>query len=212
MATHSSVLAWRIPWTAEPGGLSSMGSHRVRHNWSDLAAAAYYNIKRIMTKLKKKKKEQCLFIRAFSLLLSSDPVVPTSLWPHGLQHGRPACPLPSPRVWRISCSLHWWCHPAISSSNVLFSFCPWSFPATGTFPMSHLFASGKKYWNFNFSISPFSDIQGWSPLRLTGLISLLSKGLSGVFSNTTVQRHQFFSALPSFQSSSHNHTWPLGRP
>ena len=72
-------------------------------------------------------------MRTFSLLLFSYPVVPTSLWPHGLQHGRPACPSPIPRACRSSCSLHWWCRPAISSSHVLFSFCPWSFPAAELF-------------------------------------------------------------------------------
>ena len=95
----------------------------------------------------------------------------------------------------------------------LFTFCPQSFPASGTFPVSRLFTSDY----LNTEASPLAsvlavNIQGWSPLRWTGLISLLSKGLSGVFSSTTVRRHQFFGILTSLQSSSHNHTWPLGKP
>ena len=120
---------------------------------------------------------------------------------------------PSPRVCPSSCSLHQWCRPAISSSDALFSFCPQSFPASGNFPMSHLCASDDQNTGASVSASVIPvNIQGWSPLRLTGLISLLSKGLSGVFSKTTVWRHQFFSALLISQSSSHNHTLPLGRP
>ena len=99
---------------------------------------------------------------------------------------------PSLRVFPSSC-LHWWCHPAISSSDALFSFCPWPFPASGTFPMSHLCTSDDQNTGVSASASVHPvNIQGWSPLRLTGLISLLSKGLSRVFSSITVQRHQFF--------------------
>ena len=95
---------------------------------------------------------------------------------------------------------------------ILFSFCPWSFPASGTFPTSCLFTSDDQNTGPSSSASVLPvNIQGWSPLRLTGWISLLSKGLSGVF-NTIVWRHQFFSGLLSLQSSSHNHTLPLGRP
>ena len=102
---------------------------------------------------------------------------------------------PSP-VW-ISYSLHWWCCPAISSSDAPFSFCSQSFPASGTFPMNCLFTLEDKNAGALASVFPVS-IQGWSPLRLTGLISLLlSKGLSGVFSSITVQRHQIFGVLPS---------------
>ena len=105
---------------------------------------------------------------------------------------------------------------AVQSSHPLtpFSFCPWSFPASGTFPMSQLFASGDQNTGASASASvlPMS-IQGWFPLRSTGLISFLSKRLSGVFSITTVWRHGFFGTTPpSLWSSSHNHTWPLGRP
>ena len=108
---------------------------------------------------------------------------------------------------------HWWSIPAISSSDVLFSFCPQSFPTSGTFRMSGMFTSDNKNTVVSASASVLPvNIQDWSPLRLIGLISLLAKGLSGVFSSTTVRRHQFFGVLPSLWSSSHNNTWPLGRP
>ena len=97
-------------------------------------------------------------------------------------------------------------HPLMGS----FSFYPQSFPASGTFPLNCLFTSDDQNTGASASVLPV-NIQGWSPLRLTGLISLLSKGLSGVFSSTTVRRHQFFGSLPSLQSSSHNCTWPLRR-
>ena len=129
-----------------------------------------------------------------------DPVDPR-------KHAWPPCPSPSPRVYPSSCSCL-----AISSSDALFSFCHWSFPASGTFPMSHLYTSDDQSTGASASPSVLPvNIQGWSPLRLTGLISLLSKGPSGI-SNTTVRRHQFFSILPSLWSSSHNCMWPLGRP
>ena len=147
------------------------------------------------------------------LLLFSRPVLSDSLWPHELQHTRPPCPLPSPEICSSSCPLHRWCHPAISSSDALFSFCLQSFPASGTFSMSCLLASDDKNTGASASASVLQvNIQGWFPLRLTGLTSLLSKGLLGVFSSTTVWRHQLFGALPSLQSTSHNRTWPLGRP
>ena len=126
---------------------------------------------------------------------------------------QPSCPWPSPRVCTSPCPLHWWCHPVTSSSDALFSLCPQSFPASGTFPMSPLFASDNQNTGVSASASvlPMS-IRGWFPLRLAGLISLLCKGLSGVFSSTTIWRHQFFGTPPSLQCSSHNQTWPLGRP
>ena len=128
------------------------------------------------------------------LLLFCLPVMSDSLLP--LQLARPLCPSLFPWVCLSSCSLHQWCHPAISSSVTLFSFCPQSFPASGTFPMSHLFTSDDQ--NAGASVLASVNSQGWSPLRLTGLISLLSKGLSGVFSRTTVRRHQFFGFLPFY--------------
>ena len=117
-------------------------------------------------------------------LLFSCPIMSNSLWSHGLQHARPPCPSPSPGVCPSSCSLHRWCCPAISFSGALFS-CPQSFPASKTFPMRHLFASDDQNTGASASASVLPvNIQGWSHLRLTGLISLLSEGLSGVFSRT----------------------------
>ena len=108
----------------------------------------------------------------------------------------PLCPSASHKVSPSSCPLRQGCHPAISSSDTLFSFCPQSFPASGTFPMSQLFISNEQTTGVSTSASVLpTSIQGGFPLRLTGLISLLSKGLSGVFSSTTVQRHQFFLAF-----------------
>ena len=134
------------------------------------------------------------------------------LWPQGLQHVRPPCPSPSPEVCPSSCPLHQWCNPTVSSSDTLL-FCPQSLPVSGTFLMSQLFISDDQNTGASASQSALlMSIQGWFPLRLTGLISLLFRGLSGVFSSTIVQRHQFFGALPSLWSSSHNQTWPLGKP
>ena len=133
-----------------------------------------------------------------------------SLLFHGLQHARLPCFSPSPRICSNSCPLSWWCHPTISSSVALFS-CTWSFPASGSFPMSQLFTSGDQSIGASASGSILSmSIQGWS-LRLTDLISLKSKGLSRVSSRTTVQKHQFFSTQPSLWSNSHIHIWPTGK-
>ena len=130
-----------------------------------------------------------------------------------LQLARPPCLSPSPGVCPSSCSLHWWCLSAISSSDTFFSFCPQSFPASGTFPMNHLFTSDDQNTRASALASVLLvNIQGWSPLRLTGFISLLSKGLSGVFSSTTVRSHQLFSVLPFLWSSSHRCMWPLRKP
>ena len=133
--------------------------------------------------------------------------------PMDCQHARSLCHSPSPDVCPNSCPLHQWCHPAISSSDALFSFCPQCFPASGTFPMSRLFTPDDQSTRASASASILpTSIQGWFLLRLTGLISLLSKGLSGVFSSTTVRKRQFLSSLPSLWSSSHNCMWTLGRP
>ena len=121
------------------------------------------------------------------LLLFNCPVMSNSLWPHGLQHARPTYPSSSPRVCPSSCSLHRWCCPAVSSSNVFFSFCPQPFPASGVFfNESSVRIRWSKYWSFSFSIILPGNIQSRSPLSLIGLISLLSKGLSGVFNMSTL--------------------------
>ena len=120
----------------------------------------------------------------------SRSVVSNSLWPHGLQHTRLPCPSPTPRSRSNSCPSSRWCHPPISSSVLPFSFCLQSFPASGSFPMSQFFASGGQSIGVSASASVFPvNIQNWFLLRWTGLISLLFKGLSIVFSNTTVQKH-----------------------
>ena len=138
-------------------------------------------------------------------------VVSDSLRPHESQHARPPCPSPTPGVHSNSCPLSRWCHPAISSSVILFYSFPHSLPASESFPkMSQLFTWGGQ----SIGVSALASVllkntQDWSPLGWTGWISLLSKGLSRVFSNTTVQKHQLFGAQLSSQSNSHIHTWLL---
>ena len=133
-----------------------------------------------------------------------------SYWPHGLQHARPSCPSPTPRVHSNSCPLSWWCHSTISSSVIPFSFCPQSFPASGSFQMSQFFTSDGQSIGVIASVLPM-NIQDWFPLGWTGWISLLPKGHSRVFSNTTVQKHQFLGAQPSLQSNSHIHNMTTGK-
>ena len=123
----------------------------------------------------------------------SHSVVSNSLWPHGLQYTRLPCLSPTPGVYSNSCPSHRWCHPTISSSVIPFFSCLPSFPASGSFPMSSFFASGGQSIGVSASASVLPmNIQDWFPLGWTGRISLQSKGLSRVFSNTTVQKHQFF--------------------
>ena len=144
----------------------------------------------------------------FSCSVKSD-----SLQLHELQHSRPPCPSPTPGAYSNSCPVSQWCHPTISSSVIPFSSCPQSFPASGSFPMSQLFTSGGQSTGVSVSISVLSrNTQDWSPLGWTGWISLQSRGLSRVFSNTTIQKHQFISTQLSSQSNSHIHTWSLEKP
>ena len=129
------------------------------------------------------------------LIYQFSSVPSDSLRPCGLQHARPPCPSPTPRVYSNSCPLSWWCHPTISSSVILFSSCLQSFPASGSFQMSQLFATGGQSIGVSASTSVLPMyIQDWFPLGWIGFISLQSKGLSRVFSNTTLQKHQFFGA------------------
>ena len=131
-------------------------------------------------------------------------VVSNSLWPHGLQNTRLPCPSPTPRAYSDLCPSSQWCHPTISSSVIPFSSCLQSFLGSGSFPMSQFFTSGGQSIRALASASVLSvSIQGWFPLQLTDLISLLSMGLSRVFSSTTVWMHQFFDAQPSLWSNSH---------
>ena len=139
--------------------------------------------------------------------------VSDSLQPRESQHARPLCPSTTPRVHPDSRPLNQWCHPAISSSVVPFSSCPQSLPASESSPMSQVFTWGGQRTGVS-ALASFlpKKSQGWSPSEWTHWISLQSKGLSRVFSNTTVQKHRFFGAQPSSQSNSHIHTWPLEKP
>ena len=143
----------------------------------------------------------------------SRSVVSNSLLPHESQHARPPCPSPSPGVHSNLCPSSRWCHPAISSSVVPFSSCPQSLPASESFPVSQLLAWGGQSTGISASASVLQmNTQDWSPLEWTSWISLQSKGLARVISNTTVQKHQFFGAQLSSQSNSHIHTWPQEKP
>ena len=149
----------------------------------------------------------------FSSVQFSHSVVSDSLRPHESQHARLPCPSPAPGVYSYSCPSSRWCHLAISSSVTPFSSCPQSLPASGSFPMSQLFAWGGPSIGVSASATVLPmNTQDWSPLAWTAWISLQSKGLSRVFSNTTVQKHQFFGTQLSSQSNSHIHTWPLEKP
>ena len=142
-----------------------------------------------------------------SLVQFSRSVMSDSLWPHESQHARPPCPSPTPGVHSDSRPSSWWCHPAISSPAVPFSSCPQSLPVSGSFPVSQLFTWGGQSTRVSALASALPmNTQGWSPSEWTGWIFLQSKGLSRVFSNTAVQKHQFFCAQLSSQSNSHIHT------
>ena len=143
----------------------------------------------------------------------SHSFVSDSLRPHESQHARSPCPSPTPRVHCDSCLSSQWCHAAISSSVIPFSSCPQTLPASGSFPMSQLFTWGGQSIGVS-ALASFLPVntQDWSPLGWTGWISLQSKGLSRVFSYTTVQKHQFFGAQLSSQSNSCIHTWPQEKP
>ena len=150
---------------------------------------------------------------SFSSVQFSCSVESDSLRLHGAQPTRPPCPSPTPGVHSNSCPLSRWCHPAISSSVIPFSSCPQSLPASESLPIGQLFAWGGQSTGVSASASfPPKKSQGLSPSQWTGWISLQSKGLSRVFSNTTDQKHQFFGAQLSSQSNSHIHTWPLDKP
>ena len=143
--------------------------------------------------------DQKVFCDLYVMFCCSDQfshsVVSDSLWPHEPQHARLPSPSPTPGVYPNSCPLSRWCHPTISSSVISFSSCPRSFPASGSFPVSQFFASGGQSIGVSASTSVLpTNTQDWFPLGWTGWISMESKGLSKVFFNTTVQKHQFFGA------------------
>ena len=158
--------------------------------------------------------ETCMQVKKQQLELDVESVqfnhsvMSNSLWPHGLQHARPPCPSPTPRVYPNSWPSSQWHHPTISSTVILFS----SHPQSGSFQMSRFFTSGSQSIGVLASASVLPmNIQDWFPLRSTGWISLQSKGLSRV-SNSTVQKHQFFSTQHCLESNSHIHTWLLEKP
>ena len=151
--------------------------------------------------------------RYFSSFQFIRSVVSDSLQPHEPQHARPPCPSPTPGVHPNSCPLSRWCHPTISSSVIVpFYSCPQSLPASEAFPMSQLFASDGQSTGVSALASFLPKKSQGSSSQWTGWISLQSRGLSRVFSNTTVQKHQFFGTQPSSQSNSHIHTWPQEKP
>ena len=145
MTTHCSIFAWRIPGTEEPGGLPSIRSQRVGHDWSDISHMTIF----------------------FSSVQFSPSVMSDSLWPHGLQHTRPSCSSPTPGVNSNSCPLSRWCHLTISSSVVPFSSPLQSFPASESFQMSPFFTSGGQ--SIGVSVLPM-NIQDWFPLKWTDLL------------------------------------------
>ena len=152
------------------------------------------------------------FFYAYSVQFSRS-VVSDSLRPHEPQHTRPPGSSPTPGIYPNSCPLSRWCHPAISSSVVPISSCPQSLSASGSFPMSKPFPLVGQSTGVSASASVLpTNTQDWSSLQWTGWITLQSKGLPRVFSNTTVQKHQFFGTQLSSQSNSHIHTWPLEKP
>ena len=158
-------------------------------------------------------KLQCTEMTHWISVQFSRSVVPDSLQPRELQHARPPCPSPTLVVYPNSCPVSQWCHPTISSSVNPFSSHLQSFPASGSFQMSQLFISGGQSIGVSASTSVLPmNIQDWFPLGWTGWISLQCKGLSRVFSNTTVEKHQFFSTQLCSQSNSHILTWLLEKP
>ena len=154
-----------------------------------------------------------MYNRTSSSVQFSRSVVSDSLPPHESQHARPLCPSPTPRVHSDSRPSSQWCHPAISSSVIPFCSCPQSLSASDSFSMSQLFAWGGQSTGVS-ALASFlpKKSQRWFPSEWTGWISLQSKGISRVFSNTTVQKHQFFSAQPSSQSNFHIYTWLVEKP
>ena len=176
MATDSSSLAWRIPGTVEPGGIQSIGLQS--QTWLTMHVHVIYSIRNIVSSVQ------------FSCSVVSD-----FLRPHGLQHVRLRCPSPTPGVYSNLCPSSQSCHSTNSSFVIPFSSCLQSFPASGSFPMSQFFPSGSQSTGPSASASVLPiNIQDWFPLEWTGWITLQSEGLSIVFSNTTDQKHKFFSA------------------
>ena len=204
LLSHS---AWQMEFTravAAPGPWLTLGS--------TIPAALFLSLKKPEGMQISKTDIIIRIILGHSVQFSCS-VVFDCLQPHESQHARPPCPSPTPGVHPNLRPLTQWCHPAISSSIVPFSFCPQSLPVSESCPMSQLFAWGGQSTGVSaLALVLPMNTQDWSPLGWTGWISLQSKGLSRIFSNTTVQKHQFFGAQPSSQSNSRIHTWPLEKP
>ena len=196
---HNKVIivqAYKWGWLATEDSVLHMSLHQWEHD-SSILTNLTENFKVIFINLSNISYKR----RQFSCSVMSD-----SLWPHGLYHARLPCPSPTPWACSNSCPSSWWYHPTISSPVVPFSSCLF-FPASGSFLMRGLFAAGGQSIRASASASVLPmNIQNWFPLVLTDLISLQSKGFSRVFSNTTVQKHQFFSVKFSLWSNSHIHT------
>ena len=195
------MFVWTEPSSEWPR-LVYLREQRAEYKGSTVIICRWHRNQPRNVKLRKVLWDCQIWNRSVSQLSSS--VESISLWPYGLQHTRFACPSPTPRAFSNSYPSSQWCHPTISSSVVPFSPCLWSFPASGSFPMSQFFVSGGQSIGASASTSIFlMNIQDWFPLGWTGLISLQSKGLSRVFSNTTIQKHQFVGAQLSLRSNSH---------
>ena len=196
------------------------GQFRLETSWEPVSSLPHGSTLCLPSTCNQNKRARCLCVnsgkRALFTLVSKDDylhvlllfslsVMSESSRPHGSQHAGPPCPSPSPRVYPSSWPLHQRCHPATSSTVILFSSCLQSFPASGSFPMSRLSTSGDQGIRASAlaSVLPM-NMQGWFPLGLTGLMSLLSKGLLRVLSSTTIQKHRVSGVQPSLWSSSHN--------
>ena len=216
MATQSSILAWEISWMEEPGRLQSMGLQRVGHDWETSLWLHFVppdSLEHTVTHSTLNLHLQQHRVKSLQVQFSSvAQSCPTLCDP--MNHRTPGLlSITNYGVHSDSRPSSQWCHPAISSPIVPFSSCPQSLPASESFPMSQLFTWGGQSTGVS-ALASFlpKKSQGWSPSEWTGWISLQSKGLSRVFSKTTVQKHQFFGAQLSSQSNSRILTWPQEKP
>ena len=192
MAAHLSILAWKIPWTEEPGGLQSIESQRVGHDWAPSTQFLVTGQRTERPHFKPLLSAGSLRSVQFSSSQFSHSVMSDSLWPHGPQH---ACPSPTPGVYPNSCPSSRWCHPTISSSVIAFSACPQSFSASGSFQMSQFFTSGGQSIGVSASASVLPmNTQDWS-LGWPGWISLQSKGLSNLLQHHSSKASILLKAL-----------------
>ena len=211
---YSGLISFRMDWLDLLAVQGTLKSPQYHSSKASIVWLPTGNTLRHVLSILFEVSNHCLFPRvaptAMRLSLSSCSVMSDSLWPHGLQHARLPYPSPTPGACSNSCPSSQWCQPTISSSVIPFSSCLQSFSASRSLPKSQLCASSGQSTGASASTSVLPmNIQDWFLLAWTGWISLQSKGLSRVFSNTTVQKHQFFGAQPTLLSSSHIHTWLL---